>query len=123
VAQSVGPEFKPKYQKKKERKTKKRKLISCYFPNKIFPLKSPGGWILVAHTYNPSYSGGKDQDCGLKPTWKKSLRDPISKKLNTKPGWQSGSSSRTPAYQAESQFKSQYHQKKKKGLGGWKAQW
>jgi hypothetical protein len=24
-------------------------------------------WALVAHTYNPSYSGGRDQeDCGLK---------------------------------------------------------
>jgi hypothetical protein len=26
-------------------------------------------WVPVAHTYNPSYLGGRDQkDCGLKPT-------------------------------------------------------
>jgi hypothetical protein len=35
----------------------------------------------VAHTYNPSYSGGRDQeDRGLKPAYANSLRDPISKK-------------------------------------------
>jgi hypothetical protein len=28
---------------------------------------------------NPSYSGGRDQDCGLKPAQANSLRDPISK--------------------------------------------
>jgi hypothetical protein len=34
----------------------------------------------VAHACNPSYSGGRDQeDCGLKPTWASSSRDPISK--------------------------------------------
>jgi hypothetical protein len=27
-----------------------------------------------AHTYNPSYSGGRDQeDCGSKPAWENSL--------------------------------------------------
>jgi hypothetical protein len=36
-------------------------------------------WVLVAHTYNPSYSGGRDQeDNGLKPaqakSWKKSQK-------------------------------------------------
>jgi hypothetical protein len=31
-------------------------------------------WALVAHTYNPSYSGGKDQeDRGSKPAWTNSL--------------------------------------------------
>jgi hypothetical protein len=34
----------------------------------------------AAHTCNPSYSEGRDQeDHGLKPTLAKSLRDPISK--------------------------------------------
>jgi hypothetical protein len=28
----------------------------------------------VAHAYNPSYLGGRDQeDCGLKPVWANSL--------------------------------------------------
>jgi hypothetical protein len=35
-------------------------------------------WVLVAHTCNPSYSGGRDQeDQGLGPDWADSLRDPI----------------------------------------------
>jgi hypothetical protein len=34
--------------------------------------------VPVAHTCNPSYSGGRDQeDCGSKPAWANSLRDPI----------------------------------------------
>jgi hypothetical protein len=34
----------------------------------------------VAHTCNPSYSGGRDQeDYSSKPAWANSLRDPISK--------------------------------------------
>jgi hypothetical protein len=38
-------------------------------------------WVPMAHTYNPSYSGGRDQeDCGLKPAWANSPWDPISKK-------------------------------------------
>jgi hypothetical protein len=41
VAQGVGPEFKLKYHKKK------KKMFSQ---------------ALVAHTCNPSYSGGKDQE-------------------------------------------------------------
>jgi hypothetical protein len=32
---------------------------------------------LVAHTCNPSYLGGRDQeDCGLKPVWANSFPDP-----------------------------------------------
>jgi hypothetical protein len=38
---------------------------------------------LVAHGCNPSYSG-KDQDCGSKPAWARSLRDAISKKKKKK---------------------------------------
>jgi hypothetical protein len=38
--------------------------------------------MLVAHTCNPSYSGGRDQeDCDSKPAWANSSQDPISKKL------------------------------------------
>jgi hypothetical protein len=37
--------------------------------------------VLVAHTCNPNYSGGKDQeDCGLKPAWANSSQDPLLKK-------------------------------------------
>jgi hypothetical protein len=36
---------------------------------------------LVAHTCNPSYSRGRDQEDGdSKPAWAKSSQDPISKK-------------------------------------------
>jgi hypothetical protein len=36
--------------------------------------------VPVAHTYNPSYSGDRDQeDCGLKPAQANSLQDSISK--------------------------------------------
>jgi hypothetical protein len=38
-------------------------------------------FLLVAHAYNPSYSGGRDQeDHGQKPAQADSFRDPISKK-------------------------------------------
>jgi hypothetical protein len=41
----------------------------------------------VSHTYNPSYSGGRDQeDHGSKPACANSLRDPISKNTLTKKG-------------------------------------
>jgi hypothetical protein len=36
---------------------------------------------MVAHAYNPSYSGGRDQEAqSLKPAWTNNLRDPILKK-------------------------------------------
>jgi hypothetical protein len=39
----------------------------------------------VAHAYNPSYSGGRDQeDRGLKPAWANSSRDPILKNPSQK---------------------------------------
>jgi hypothetical protein len=45
----------------------------------------------VAHAYNPSYSGGREQeDHGLKPAWANRSRDPTSKKKKKK-GWWSGS--------------------------------
>jgi hypothetical protein len=54
------------------------------------------GWVTRA--YNPSYSGGRDQeDHSLRPAQANSLKDPVSKILNTKTGWWSGSSGRVPA--------------------------
>jgi hypothetical protein len=48
-------------------------------------LKLNSSWEQVAHTCNPSYSGGRDQeDHGSKPALANSLRDPISKKPITK---------------------------------------
>jgi hypothetical protein len=50
----------------------------------------------VAHTYNPSYLGGTDQqDGGSKPVQSDGSQDPVSKKPNMKTGlvewlnWQS----------------------------------
>jgi hypothetical protein len=44
--------------------------------------------VLVAHTYNLSYSGGRYQeDHGSNPAWANSLQDPIMKKTITKKGW------------------------------------
>jgi hypothetical protein len=62
----------------------------------------------VAHTCNPSYSGGKDQeDNGSKPAQAKSLQDPISK--NPSKNRASG------VAQGEGpEFKPQYHHQKKK---------
>jgi hypothetical protein len=49
----------------------------------------------VAHTCNPNYSGGRNQeDHSSKPAWENSLRDPISKKPFTEKGWWSGSNCR-----------------------------
>jgi hypothetical protein len=43
--------------------------------------KTMFNWALVAHTCNPSYSGGRDQeDLGSKPTKANSSRDSVSKK-------------------------------------------
>jgi hypothetical protein len=51
----------------------------------------------VAHTYNPSYSGCRDQeDRGSRPSWAKFVR-PVSKMPNTKKDWENGSSGRVPA--------------------------
>jgi hypothetical protein len=37
--------------------------------------------VLVAYAYNPSYSGGRDQeDCGSKPAWANSSARPYLKK-------------------------------------------
>jgi hypothetical protein len=62
----------------------------------------------VAHAYNPSFSGGRDEeDCSLKPAQANSLRDPISK-THPKKIWAGGvTKSEGP------EFKPQYHQKNK----------
>jgi hypothetical protein len=53
----------------------------------LFQKKTPSNQALVAHTYNPSYSRGSDQeDIGSKPDWANSLRDTILKKSFTKKG-------------------------------------
>jgi hypothetical protein len=60
---------------------------------KIF-LKEQYSWVLAAHTCDPSYSGGRDQeDWGLKPARGNSPQDPVSKKKKTftKKGWWSSS--------------------------------
>jgi hypothetical protein len=42
-------------------------------------------WALVAHTCNPSYSGGRDQeDHNLKPAQTNTSQDPILKKTSQK---------------------------------------
>jgi hypothetical protein len=61
----------------------------------------------VTHTYNPSYSGGRDQeDHSSKPAWANSLRDPISKNPSQK--WAG-----EVAQGVGLEFKPQYLQKKK----------
>jgi hypothetical protein len=53
----------------------------------IFYLKKfwPGAGVLVAQAYNPSYSGGRDQeDPGLKPDRVNSSQDPILKNPSQK---------------------------------------
>jgi hypothetical protein len=68
----------------------------------------------AAHAYNPSYSGGRDQeDDGLKPAWANSSRDPILK--NSIPKRAGG-----VAQGGGPEFKPQYHRKKgrKKGREG-----
>jgi hypothetical protein len=62
----------------------------------------------VAHTCNPSYSGGRDQeDCGSKPAQANSSQDPIFKKPFTK---RAGG----VAQGVGLKFVPQYHKKKKK---------
>jgi hypothetical protein len=49
--------------------------------------------MLVASACNPSFSGGRDQEHHVQSQpWANSSLDHISKKPNTKKGWQNGSS-------------------------------
>jgi hypothetical protein len=53
----------------------------------IFPLKNITGWALIAYAYNPSYSGGSDQeDRSLKPAWANSSVRPYLKNTHHKKG-------------------------------------
>jgi hypothetical protein len=79
------------------------------------------GQVPVAHAYNPTYSGDRNQEgWGLKPASANSSGDCILKIPNTKQGWQSGSSGSMPVWASVSkyeqvwgpEFKLQYHQKK-----------
>jgi hypothetical protein len=65
--------------------------------------------MLVAHTCNPSYSGGRHQeDYGLISVRANSLWDPISKKTHLKKRWWSDSRCRpwvqTPVWQREKKY-------------------
>jgi hypothetical protein len=63
--------------------------------------------VLVAHSCNPSYAVGRDQeDRGLKPALANSSQDPVSKTLNTK---RAG----VVAQGVDPEFKLQYCKKKK----------
>jgi hypothetical protein len=63
----------------------------------------------VAHAYNPSYSGGRDQeDCGSKPASKQSIR-PYLKETKRAVKVAQGE---------DSEFKPQYCKKKKKKKSG-----
>jgi hypothetical protein len=68
-------------------------------------------WMLIAHAYNPSYSGGRDQkDRGSNPAQANSSRDPISEKNTTK-NWAGG-----VVQGVSPEFKLQYYQKKRKKI-------
>jgi hypothetical protein len=59
-------------------------------------IKNKISWALVAHTCNPSYSGGRDQeDHSSNPAGANSLQDPISKKKKSQNG--AGSNGRVPS--------------------------
>jgi hypothetical protein len=50
--------------------------------------KTTQSQVQVAHTFNPNYSGGRDQeDCGSKPARANSSKDPILKIPIAKTGW------------------------------------
>jgi hypothetical protein len=70
------------------------------------PVRTKFSQASVAHTCNPSYSGGRDQgNRGLKSAWANSWRDRISKKPITEKSWWSDSRCRL-------EFKPKYHKKK-----------
>jgi hypothetical protein len=59
-------------------------VLSSVLMNQPYILKADTCWVPVAHTYNPSFSGGRDQEgSGSKPGQANSLR-PYSKKRITK---------------------------------------
>jgi hypothetical protein len=64
-------------------------IIICVWWLSEYVKKSLSCQVLVAHACNPSYSGGRDQDCSLKPAQANSSWDPISKNPITK-NWAGG---------------------------------
>jgi hypothetical protein len=78
----------------------------------IFPcIKFKEIQVLVAQAYNPSYSGGRDQeDYGTKTAYTNNSQDPILKKTHHKK--RAGG----VAQGIGLEFKPQYSQKKKKDL-------
>jgi hypothetical protein len=88
---------KPKRKKERKPILKKLKYMKQRSGGSQFKA-SPGKWFMrpyfentqhswapVAHAYNSSYSGGRDQqDHGSKPDWTNSSPDPVLKKIITK---------------------------------------
>jgi hypothetical protein len=73
--------------------------------------KTCSSWVPVAHTYNPSYSGGRDQeDHSSKPDKANSLQDPISKKKKKNPSQKRADG---VAQSVGPEFKPQYHKNQK----------
>jgi hypothetical protein len=71
--QVQSPEFEPQSHQKQTNK-KARKVLAT-----------------MTYTYNPSFSGSRDQeDRSSRPAWANNLRDLISKKPIIKKGWWSG---------------------------------
>jgi hypothetical protein len=71
-----------------EMKTSKNQKLLCI----ICRQDQAKSQVPVAHTCNPSYSGGRDkEDCGSKPAWANSSQDPILKKAFPKKDWWSDS--------------------------------
>jgi hypothetical protein len=65
--------------------------LNAINPTERMEQERQSSWVQVAHSCNPSYSGGRDQqDHGWKPAWANSSWDLISKRPFTKKGWWSG---------------------------------
>jgi hypothetical protein len=75
--------------------------------NLVVPIKNTtASWVPVAHAC--SYSEGRDQgNCGSKPAWANSSRDPISKKPIIKKCWWSDSRCR-PEFNPQNHKTKQY---------------
>jgi hypothetical protein len=78
------------------------------------PRNKKGDWVLLAHTCNPSYSGGRDQeDCSSRPAWAKNKT--LSQKYPTHKRRTGGMAQVVECLlsKREPEFKLQYcHQKK-----------
>jgi hypothetical protein len=86
--------LKQEYHKLKASLTYKASLRPPWLHRETFSKnpKNPKQQVLVAHACNSNYPGGRnEEDCGSKPAWANSLRDPILKKSITKKGWCSAS--------------------------------